>query len=441
MACSRGGEMITPLSWSTLPVDLLTDIAKHLDTYFDVLHFRSVCHSWRTSVPAPKKSPSLPLELNFLTDDPFHPFATFSVYRRTVFRLEPEGSQHGNSWLIKVQEESDAGKLLVTSPFSRYPIYNLPPTFPRELNLLSFRVWPIASTFSLERHDEDEELDSNDVTYHPMEIVHGGVEENDNDSFISNDGVTMSSKVTVSASETDSSLGVCALIRGEFYSMKVNRDQEWNSMDIADTYRDIINYKGDIYAVLRNGTGSRTDANSLTTTHLILPPRPFTGERYLVESCGDLFLVSRDYSICASKVYYDDDTKCYFKKEGVTDIPFKFEVFKLNTVSPTSPVYHWDVVNDLGDQIFCLSKDCSFSVSAQDFAGSKGNCIYFVDELYDEFDDEEDVYDDDLVDDTKIFVFNLEDGYAGPLASSPGFPNIFWPPPLWLRTDLPPLGN
>ncbi|KAF2303773.1 hypothetical protein GH714_023376 [Hevea brasiliensis] len=124
MASARNGEM-SLISWSNLPEDLLASIGKRMEDHFDIVRFRAVCHSWRCSIAAPSKFPPLPLELHFLTHDHVHPIDTFSVSRRTVFRLELpaeyESSQapFNNAWLIKVQEEEDGGKISTTFSIER----------------------------------------------------------------------------------------------------------------------------------------------------------------------------------------------------------------------------------------------------------------------------------------------------------------------------------
>ena len=50
-----------------------------------------------------------------------------------------------------------------------------------------------------------------------------------------------------------------------------------------------------------------------------------------------------------------------------------FEVYKLD-----QECGRWVRVENLGDRVFFLGNDCSFSVSATDFSGCKGNCIYFI---------------------------------------------------------------
>ena len=52
------------VNWSELPPELLSTIGNHLDASIDVLRFRSVCNSWRSSI-SPCSSTDLPLPLKF----------------------------------------------------------------------------------------------------------------------------------------------------------------------------------------------------------------------------------------------------------------------------------------------------------------------------------------------------------------------------------------
>lgn len=78
-------------------------------------------------------------------------------------------------------------------------------------------------------------------------------------------------------------------------------------------------------------------------------------------------------------------------------------------------------MKNLGDQVFVLGNDCCFSVSAQEYAGCKRNCIYFADQRANGVHDS--------------YVFDLNDCSIRKLADSPMFSQIFWPPPTWLRKE------
>jgi hypothetical protein len=75
------------------------------------------------------------------------------------------------------------------------------------------------------------------------------------------------------------------------------------------------------------------------------------GRKYLVESCGALYIVDRGRDLDSPKVYTDCD-----KPEP------------------------WDLVNNLGNRAFVLGNDSCFSVSTEEFSGFKRSCIYFTDD-------------------------------------------------------------
>lgn len=188
---------------------------------------------------------------------------------------------------------------------------------------------------------------------------------------------------------------------------------------------DIIVYKGQPYVVDSLGSVFRIDS-SLKVVELLSKLVGLGGRRkHLVESCGELYVVDR---------YFDQEPN---KQEGSgLDFPLSFHIFGLRgrhrRYESSDPkavefkVYklelldeeegRWIEVKSLGDQAFFLAMDCSFSVSAQELAGCKGNCIYFTDQ-------------NDLnlalreVTRPESSVFNLEDHSIQRLGSS----QIFWP--------------
>ncbi|OAY28399.1 F-box protein At2g17036 [Manihot esculenta] len=437
MAFPKDREM-SLISWSDLPDDLLFCIGKRLEDYYDIVRFRAVCHSWRCSIAAPRKFPALPLHFHLLTHDPNRPIAAYNVFRRTVFRLElPAETQSSqppfnNVWLIKVEEERDEGNVRLINPFSSFPMEMSLDSFPNELNLLNFRLKQISTCFSIERFDP---FESSDVDGEDDEDED---REDDEDEGDTEEPTPLKVVFSTRSRPNDvNSRGAFAIIGGEMYSLRIS-DELWN-LDSSDT-----NYKRNVFTVISRGLGSRNNGSSLNPTHLVLPPRSFSGERFFVESCGDLFLVSRDFTVCSDLVSYDDVRQCFIKQKGVTEIPIKFEVLKMNMVSSIPMVLRWEAVSDLGDRIFCLSRDCSYSIAAEDLPGCKGNCIYFVDEVLDHEEEEEQEEeeeeeeeeddggdDDEVVEDDEIFFYNLEDGSAGPLSAFPGLPNIFWPPAMF----------
>ncbi|KAH8510457.1 hypothetical protein H0E87_008135 [Populus deltoides] len=162
-------------------------------------------------------------------------------------------------------------------------------------------------------------------------------------------------------------------------------------------------------------------------TNLGLVGNPVFGgdKKYLVESRGDLLLVDMYLSIDSDEglsIGHDvvQDLVQYMSERTVW-----FKVFKLNEEGKC-----WIEVNDLEDRVLFLGDDLTFSASASELSGCKGNCIFFNDDFF---------YSRGEGDDGSLFgrdigVFELESGCIGPLRNFPDYSKMFWPPPDWVAS-------
>lgn len=103
-------------------------------------------------------------------------------------------------------------------------------------------------------------------------------------------------------------------------------------------------------------------------------------------------------------------------------IEVTFKVFKLSKTIDDGE--QWVEMESLDDRILFVGIDSRFSVSAKDFPGCKGNCIYFYDPRLTQFCryySTSGVFSD-------IGVFNFGDGSLCPLAYYQDCRNIFCPP-------------
>lgn len=205
------------------------------------------------------------------------------------------------------------------------------------------------------------------------------------------------------------------------------RDNAWSIIDdMPSPYDDLILYKGDFYAA--DGTGRTVVVGeSLRVTEIA--DAVFGGDKkYLVELDGELLLVDRYLSIGSDDhpFYYHhiQENEVYAPSDDnyVNDTTVQFKVYKLDWVGK-----NWVEVKSLGDSMLFLGDNCSFAAKACDFDGTTGSCIYFTDRFF-QLDREE----DGAFKDHCIGVYNLENGTIGPLASSPGYSQLFWPPPAWV---------
>ncbi|KAL4303849.1 hypothetical protein GQ457_10G023780 [Hibiscus cannabinus] len=131
--------------WSQLPPELLLLIGKRLEVRFDVLRFRSVCSSWRSSV-SPKVDhfllPTyLPSGYRYYGDD-----YRIRISRNTCYLIrlsDGDRSQAPTCWLVKISDGADRLKMQLLDPFSDYNAKSLPENFPKVLDLANFQVFEL----------------------------------------------------------------------------------------------------------------------------------------------------------------------------------------------------------------------------------------------------------------------------------------------------------
>ncbi|CAN8269652.1 unnamed protein product [Cochlearia groenlandica] len=110
--------------WSTLPKDLLDLISKSIESTFDLLRFRSVCSSWRSS--ADPKPPLPSHHLPILPDNRTSLFPDsavgFRLSQRSVILLKPrDDAADLFGWIVKIEEEDveSPRKVTLTDPLCK----------------------------------------------------------------------------------------------------------------------------------------------------------------------------------------------------------------------------------------------------------------------------------------------------------------------------------
>ncbi|GLT74832.1 hypothetical protein SLA2020_466020 [Shorea laevis] len=407
-------------SWSDLPELLLNSTAKRLDAEIDVLHFRAVCSSWRSSFPRPNY-PNRPLPLK-LASDPIwpNPRGFYALYEDTVYLLQlpdneeenactssPQQERRRQGWLVRVREEFP-GRFHVFSPILKRRVDYFPETFPRNLNVLNFRVTEVCKLHSLRFVNSSSSLNIN-------------VAFNRQDFLVVLLGNSISTGRVVFAINDN----------GDLCFMRLG-DEKWTVVrHVEDVfYCDIAIRDDRFYAVDDVGLLLVFDSSFKNIATIPSPSVDGTDLRnfYLVESFGDILLVVfRNVDSFRDLIDYDQKAGG-FTKHGSPHVMVQIEVYKLNEKEG-----NWSEVRDLGDRVLFVSYDGCWSVSVHDFAGCKGNCIYFH-----AFWNVQTANPDNRLQGLnfrEIGVFNLEDGTGGPLASYPGYSDMFWPPPTWLNSN------
>ncbi|KAJ9146903.1 hypothetical protein P3X46_029118 [Hevea brasiliensis] len=376
--------------WSDLPKELLQTIAKCLDSRVDVLRLRSVCTSWRSSVSFPSFDEEIPPLILKLPQ----PIGIDAVlFHATICRMEfshqnaNSSSSESNSkgWLTKIRV-SKLGKLKLVHPLSDYPIMYSPFT----LNLLDFRFFELSKAFMLKFPFGFPLYEVNKVVLFP-----------------------------ISARCSKYEISILAIYHEGKLGYWKYGDESWTLLDDKNfQYDDIIEYKGQFYVVDRWGTVSWIDS-SLKLIQYSPPLFGCGGQKNLVESCGDLYVVDR---------YLDGERRTWNDYENLdVNFPARRRTYRMCNPNATDFRIHkldeewgtWVDVKSLGDRAFVLGVDCSFSISSGDFFGGKGNCIYFTDD---------DNFKGKGLSSDSIRVFRLENHIIEKVTTLPEYSQIFWPP-------------
>uniref|UniRef100_A0A2P2QLI9 F-box protein SKIP23-like n=1 Tax=Rhizophora mucronata TaxID=61149 RepID=A0A2P2QLI9_RHIMU len=392
--------------WAHLPKDLLEQISTCLGTSVDLLRFRSVCTSWRSSF-----SPKPPRPSGFFrvlrNDGISHTSFGFCLSKRTIYRLElPDSHDQADPlcWIVKVEEDVPTKQLL--NPLSRYKLNPLPTCFPRVLDLLNFRVRELGQEHVLHLLSYNSDLSPlDDASNLYMEKV-VMIQLNGERGFI---------LLTIHVS------GKLAMFR--------SGDKKWHIIqDMPSPYDDVIVYGGKFYAVDITG---RTVVVGFDAV-LDFAANPIFGgdKKYLVKSEGELLLVDMYLSIDTSEGSLDVEVEFleHFA-QYMSERTVRFKVFKLVEESQS-----WIEVKNLGDRVLFLGDDSTFSASASDFPGCNGNCIFFVDNFFYSIEEYPSGGDDAVFRGRDIGLFQLESGCIGPIKNYAEYSKLFWPPPDWVSS-------
>ncbi|XP_042493888.1 F-box protein SKIP23 isoform X2 [Macadamia integrifolia] len=407
--------------WSQLPRDVVEVIARRLTTYFDALRFRAVCSSWRSAV---SQSPHrLPCHFPIVPNEGFvETTCGFYLSKRTIYRLGlPEdristcigSSEASDGWLIKVEEDvPDMMHLL--NPLTETQIKPLPSMFPKVLDLSDLRISELGQDYVLQY-----------INYRPFvnSFVDAGSLYMEKVAFFSSNSSLSASSP---ADDNDKFALLTIHVSGKLAMFK-SGDEKWTIIeDQRSPYDDVICFKGKFYAVDSMGRIVIVEPSATVTLIASHESHVFGGDKkYLVESEGDLLLVdlylSMDTGDDSPFENMDIDDDFYERIESyIVEKTVRFKVYKLYEGRQ-----NWVELQSLGDRLLFLGDNCSFSASACDFPGCKGNRIYFTDAFNCSNGEDDYGFKD-------VGVFNLDDGCIGPLASYPGYSKLFWPPPSWI---------
>lgn len=322
--------------WCHLPGELLALIGERIESFPPHPNnlLAAVCKQWRSSLMLlPKKSPPLS---SFNLPDPNYNNSSYeplyySIIECPIYQLKEAhddeiGNENpSNSWLVKLEEDRYP-KMHLLNPLSK----SLFQQVPKEFNLLKFRVSEICKSYHLLFH--------NSIVDDVQKVA-----------FVS----------------TGNYVAVMAILNDMLWYWR-SGDQGWTEV-YADEHHfsyfscdDVVFHKGHFYAIGRFfgrllAFDSTLKAVADIRYELLKEFQPLQGQKYFVESSGDLFLVD-----CWKRGYFLDTRDTLFR------------VYKLNDEDN-----EWVLVKSLGDRALFLAESCSFFVPVGDLSGFKANCIYF----------------------------------------------------------------
>lgn len=387
------------VDWSELPPEIIQTISQKLTIYADYIRFRSISHTFLSSIP--KTPHHLPPQLPCLLLS-HQSFFNISTHKTHLFNLPLPShrtricaSSHG--WLIILNETP---QIRLFNPLTCVTLF-LPPihTFP---NVVSFDYSNIGREYSV----------TNDSYLRFFSLRQMC------DDFIA--------KIVFSTSPSLSDEFV-ALAIVDVYSCnnlafcKKGYDS-WIFLTKKNDYyfwEDVVYYNGLFYAVSKGGTIAVCDVNShRVSIFQMTVPVQFSGDiHYVVFSGEDMLLVNRileeDFS---DEPNYD---MLVYRTVG-------FTVFKMDWNAMA-----WNRIEALGDKALFVGVNSSMCFSAGDFVGCCGDCIYFTDD-YSEGNH------DDACGKHDFGIFRLYDGIIDPLLPSysrNSYSLLECPLPIWISPN------
>jgi hypothetical protein len=308
--------------WSELPSELLQQICQKLNNNaLYLLHFRSVCSSWRRASVQNCHHNHLPSKLP--RSKGINCVRRFSEHNISLIKPPATINQQQNlrPWLIRIGPDIH-GKTQIWHPLLKRAFY-------------------------LTHHIH--------IDFNQLLVTHLG------HMFHIHDRSLYDEKVVVAATcEVGHPLAVLTYDNSDNL-LKIFRckDNSWKSiptMPPRSLWGDICVFKGRPCVADENGRTLMIEEN--LSIFLLAKPVPFGGKmKFLVESECNLLLV--DCYGFETSSYHDDRT-------------IRFDVFKLDEKEKK-----WVKLTTLGDRVLFVDHECSFSASASNLHVANGNCIIF----------------------------------------------------------------
>ncbi|GAU12653.1 hypothetical protein TSUD_121450 [Trifolium subterraneum] len=314
--------------WSLLPTELLQLISQKLNSEFYLLRFRSVCSTWRSSIPNHRPNNHLPLKLPPLLPD--HNDSICYLLKHNIFFIKPTTITNPNQpqqilqpWLIRIGPNAN-GKIHLWHPLNFNE--HLPFHFPDEVVVFDFNhisIVDLGHVFVLECSDD---VDNPHPKVYYDKVV-----------AATYPGEQQPHIVTYNYSRD-----LCMFRPGDHAWMQIP--------DLSNCFfGDICNFKG---------------------------------QTCVTDDIGKTVMVGPDLSfdLVAAKLRHGRFKLCLVESElllvdtVVSDYRAWIDVYRLDEKKKK-----WVKLSNLGDRVLFVGKQCSFSASASDLGFANGNCVINID--------------------------------------------------------------
>ncbi|GAU12642.1 hypothetical protein TSUD_121330 [Trifolium subterraneum] len=315
------------IDWSELPKELLNLISQCFDMELDLLRFRSVCSTWRSS--------SIPNHYHIL---PFkYPFTSSSHHlsKQNIYLIKPSQQRDQTlfrPWLIRTSQTSSNKTNIFHPLLTNMKCHAI--SFPHVLDFNKFSVQQLKTNFII-----------NIPGLLPEKFV-----------------------VVTCHGKKPLVLSTLTYILPPPRPLNCGNDDEnvkWKVIPkITIKYGDLCLFNGRAYAVHNTGRTVMVRPDDDSGVQFVAKPLMGAGGdiKFLVESESDLLLV--------------DVYNCNPWKDCGYD-SLRIDLFKLNEKEKK-----WVKLTSLGDRVLFLGLVCSFSASASDLCVPGGNCVIFMDNIF-----------------------------------------------------------
>ncbi|XP_010550540.1 PREDICTED: putative F-box/kelch-repeat protein At5g24040 [Tarenaya hassleriana] len=371
--------------WSELPQELLHLIAQRIDNCFDLIHFRSVCSTWRSHTPPRIRDVSLlqcplPPDEGGFGDD-------CHMSKRRVYLLKwPSGDRH-RYCLLKLREEEN-GELVPQNLFEMRCSNEYKMEYPRvSFDLLNCQVTEL----------ECEHMACYTEWFEPFECQFKAEEKV---GFIRLGG-------------GNEDFAVFGRLSFKRLAMFRSVDKCWTILDPAQRdYEETALFNGKFYTVDFSGktTVVKKPYQEVSFFKMSRPlGKAKTMKRRLIRSGNELLLVE----LWMESLNYREWGKPERRKK------IRVKICKLDEEKE-----EWDEVEDLGDRVLFLAYPSSFSCLASDIPVIKGNSVFFM-EFWGESRDSHDC----------ILVFELAEQSVRSVKDIPAYVELFQSPAGWVISN------